>query len=217
MTAVIRGSLATRNTYELSCDFEVAIIPTHTFGDWTITTPATCTTVGVKTHICSICGEIETESIPAGHTIVKDPAVAATTTSEGKTEGSHCSVCGAVIVPQETIAKLPPSSDTSDNGTSNNESANNGSSDSKVEPAAKEKTTLKVTAKGLRKNKVTLKKGKTLKLKVKTNKKKVTFKSSNKKVATVSKAGKIKAKKKGKATITVKAGKKKVKIKVTVK
>lgn len=46
---------------------------------------------------------------------------------------------------------------------------------------------------------------------------KVTFKSSNKKVATVSSKGKITAKKKGTATITVKAGKKTKKIKVTVK
>ena len=46
---------------------------------------------------------------------------------------------------------------------------------------------------------------------------KISYSSSNKKVATVSKSGVITAKKKGKATITVKAGKKTVKIKVTVK
>ena len=46
---------------------------------------------------------------------------------------------------------------------------------------------------------------------------KVTFKTKNKKVATVNKKGKIKAKKKGKATITVKCGKKTKKVKVTVK
>ena len=45
----------------------------------------------------------------------------------------------------------------------------------------------------------------------------ITFKTSNKKIATVSSKGVIKAKKKGKATITVTSGKISVKIKVIVK
>ena len=49
-----------------------------------------------------------------------------------------------------------------------------------------------------------------------TSKDKVTYKTSNKKVATVSKKGVITAKKAGKAVITVKAGKKTVKVKVKV-
>ena len=41
---------------------------THTFGDWTVTTPATCTADGVETRSCA-CGETETRAIPAtGHT-----------------------------------------------------------------------------------------------------------------------------------------------------
>lgn len=65
---------------------------------------------------CSVCGKKfsdflgKTEvkdsdlAIPKlAHTIVIDPAVAPTPTSEGKTEGSHCSVCGEIIAPQETI------------------------------------------------------------------------------------------------------------------
>ena len=40
------------------------------------------------------------------HTTVVDPAVAATCTEKGKTEGSHCSVCGATIVAQKTISPL---------------------------------------------------------------------------------------------------------------
>ena len=35
--------------------------------------------------------------------IVADPAVAATCITSGLTEGSHCSACGDVIVPQETV------------------------------------------------------------------------------------------------------------------
>lgn len=45
----------------------------------------------------------------------------------------------------------------------------------------------------------------------------ITYKSSKKSVATVDKYGVVKAKKKGKATITVKCGKKKAKLKLTVK
>lgn len=40
------------------------------------------------------------------HTIVIDPKVDPTCTSEGLTEGSHCQECGKIIVPQEKITKL---------------------------------------------------------------------------------------------------------------
>ena len=67
----------------------------------------------------------------------------------------------------------------------------------------------------------TVKKGKTIKLKVSrtpvTAAGKVKWTTSNKKVAIVSKEGVVKGVKKGKATITAKVGKKKVQFKVTVK
>ena len=70
----------------------------------------------------------------------------------------------------------------------------------------------------LSKKKVTLTVGKKVKLKVKNaGKKKVKWKTSNKKVAKVNKKGVVKAKKAGKATITAKVGKKKFKCKVIVK
>ncbi len=79
-------------------------------------------------------------------------------------------------------------------------------------------TTTKIT--GL-KSKVTIKKGEKLALKANlkplTTQNKVTYKSSNKKVATVNKKGVITAKKKGTVKITVKSGKKTKVIKVTVK
>lgn len=69
--------------------------------------------------------------------------------------------------------------------------------------------------------KKTLKKGKTLTLKAKLvptgTEAKVTYKSSNKKVATVDSKGKVKAKKAGTAVITVTAGKVKTTCKITVK
>ena len=79
-------------------------------------------------------------------------------------------------------------------------------------------TTTKIT--GL-KSKVTIKKGEKLALKANlkplTTQNKVTYKSSNKKVAAVNKKGVITAKKKGTVKITVKSGKKTKVIKVTVK
>ncbi len=70
----------------------------------------------------------------------------------------------------------------------------------------------------LSKKSATLKKGKTLKLKLKNAKaSKVKWTSSNKKVAAVSKKGVVKAKKKGKATITAKYKGKKYTCKITVK
>lgn len=77
----------------------------------------------------------------------------------------------------------------------------------------------KVTVKKpyLNKKSVTLIKGKTVLLKVNGKVGKATFKSSNKKVATVSSSGKIKAKKKGSCTITVKSNGFTMKCKVKVK
>lgn len=41
------------------------------------------------------------------HVEVRDAAVAPTVFADGKTEGSHCSVCGTVLEKQNTIAKVP--------------------------------------------------------------------------------------------------------------
>ena len=65
--------------------------------------------------------------------------------------------------------------------------------------------------------KISLYVGESYSLKLKNNKKKIKWSTSNKKVATVSSKGKVKGKKKGSATITAKVGKKKYKCKVTVK
>ena len=71
------------------------------------------------------------------------------------------------------------------------------------------------------KNRISVKKGGTKKLKVKVKPSdaagKTTFKSSNKKIVTVTNKGVIKGIKKGKAKVTVKRGKKKAVVTVTVK
>ena len=70
--------------------------------------------------------------------------------------------------------------------------------------------------KKLNKTKVLVRIGKPVKLKIKNNKKRVKWKTSNKKIATVSKKGVVKGKDDGNCTITAKVGKKKFKCKVVV-
>ena len=67
----------------------------HTGGTATCTEPAVCTR----------CGQPYGDVLE--HTIVVDPAVPATCQKTGLTEGSHCSVCGEVIVAQEETPKNP--------------------------------------------------------------------------------------------------------------
>ena len=80
--------IRTRNRADIVCTDH-----THTFGNWTVTTPATCTADGVETRSCA-CGETETRAIPAtGHTF-GDWAVTtpATCTADG-VETRSCA-CG---------------------------------------------------------------------------------------------------------------------------
>ncbi len=75
----------------------------HEYGAWETVREATCEEDGIKTQFCS-CGYKQEKTIEAtGHTEVKDKAVAATCTTEGKSEGKHCSKCNKVIVAQEAI------------------------------------------------------------------------------------------------------------------
>ena len=86
----------------------------HEYGDFEILKNPTCTEKGQKGKVCSKCGKIKDQQpIPAtGHIPVTDPAVAPTETSDGLTEGSHCSVCGAVLTAQEVIPMRDPTIDT---------------------------------------------------------------------------------------------------------
>ena len=77
----------------------------HTYEE-EITKPSTCTEEGIKTLTCTVCGDEKTEAIATiAHTEVTDAAEAASCTKEGKTEGSHCGVCGYVIKAQQIIPK----------------------------------------------------------------------------------------------------------------
>ena len=79
----------------------------HSWDSGKVTKAATCTAAGTKTYTCTHCKKTRTETIAAtGHKVVKDAAVAATCETAGKTEGSHCSVCGTILKAQTTTAAL---------------------------------------------------------------------------------------------------------------
>lgn len=76
----------------------------HQFDEWAVKSEPTCAKEGVKERTCSLCGETETEQIAKrAHTVEEDPGKPATCTENGLTDGTHCSVCGAVIKKQEVI------------------------------------------------------------------------------------------------------------------
>lgn len=238
---------------------------------------ATCTAAGSKVENCASCDATRTVTIPTkGHTVVKDVAVAPTVFADGKTEGSHCSVCGTVLEKQNTIAKVPGTiyltasslkmktgqsttafkatgfsegdyvtavtsnkprtvkvTNVNKNGTFKlTAGKKKGSAVVTVTLASKKTASFKVTVQkaAVKTTKITtttksltLAKGATYKKLASsiavtpvTSKEKVTYSSSNKKVATVSSKGVIKAKKAGTAKITVKSGSKKVVVTVKV-
>lgn len=82
----------------------------HSFSPWEITVEPTCTAEGSQTRACTQCNYTETQSVPPnGHTEIIDAPVDATCTTEGSTEGSHCSTCNSILRPRESLPLLPHS------------------------------------------------------------------------------------------------------------
>lgn len=76
----------------------------HTNGEWIIDANPTCTKDGSKHQVCSVCTDtINTEIFPAiGHVSVPIPAVSATCTTTGLTQGVKCGRCQEILTPQTT-------------------------------------------------------------------------------------------------------------------
>lgn len=110
--------------------FKVVIPAGHTYDSGVVVKKPSCTEKGTKQYTCTGCGVSYTEEIPAnGHTKVIDPAVPATATTTGLTEGSHCSVCNKIFKYQEVVPKLtaPSSTHSGNDQTSQNQTSTTGS------------------------------------------------------------------------------------------
>ena len=82
---------------------------THENTEWHTTKEATCFAEGERALVCTDCNAVqETEKLErTAHTEVVDPAVKATCSATGLTEGKHCSACGIVTVAQQSVEKRP--------------------------------------------------------------------------------------------------------------
>ena len=65
----------------------------HSYGEWTVTSAATCTTNGSRSRSCSDCGNVETEAIEATGHSYQSSTVAPDCSNGGYTVFT-CSVCG---------------------------------------------------------------------------------------------------------------------------
>ena len=190
---------------KISSGQTIAKTKNHNWDGGVITTEPTCTERGEKTFTCTICGNTNTKKVNAtGHSygaykVVKEP-----TNKRKGLKSKTCSVCGKIVYEAIPKTNFSPTDSSETNPDQN--------------PQTSQKTTRKIK---LNRRKLTLKKGKSFRLKVTLtpadSQDKITYKTSNKKIATVSKTGKIKAKKKGKVKITVISGKKKAVCTVKVK
>ena len=196
----------------------------HRWGEWEVIKESTAIEEGWQQRTCKICGMHDDEMIPKlspAPTPTVDPINPST----------------VIITKGKTTILKPDSSWKNVKYSLSNKKVATVDKKGKVKAAAAgiAKITVKsgsesivytitvpgtTAIKGI-KSSVSIKKGKryTLKPKLSYTEKadKVTYKSSNKKIATVSKKGVIKGKKKGTATITIKSGKITKKCKVKVK
>ena len=181
---------------------------------------ATCTENGLtEGKKCTVCGTVTVEQkvIQAAHTPVVLPAKKPTCTEPGLTEGLKCSVCGKILYEQNVI-KAEGHKEDGGSITKKPTVFENGIRSYKCmvckEVVRQEPIEKLSSAK-------TLKKGKTYQLKPSlvpaASTQKVTYKSYNTSVATVSSKGLITAKKAGTAKIAVVSGSIRKVVKVTVK
>lgn len=78
----------------------------HRYGNWEAVRPATCTVKGIERRYCD-CGAWEERTVSMlPHSPVIDAAQAPTCTQVGHTEGTHCEICGKVLVESGEIEPL---------------------------------------------------------------------------------------------------------------
>lgn len=210
------------------CGQEYGELAAHKWGAYVTTKAATALTEGIETRTCAVCKLKESREVPK-----LKPTVELNTGSKLPMKLKQTAMVKVSGLAKGDKVKSYKSGDTkvvtvSAKGKLTAKKV--GSAKITVTLASGLKKTFTVTVQkaavktsaisGLQK-KLTMQKGKKITLKPVitpfTSSDKVTFSSSNKKVATVSSGGKITAKKKGTATITVKCGKQKATCKVTVK
>lgn len=69
----------------------------HSFGDWQVVSPATCTADGSRQRVCTRCGAVEVQTLPAaGHKFGEWTTTKKPTCTETGTEKRTCSVCSKV-------------------------------------------------------------------------------------------------------------------------
>lgn len=77
----------------------------HSYGDWEVTQEPTCGEQGTQTRTCVVCFSSDTRPIESlgSHSVVIQPSVEATCTTDGITQGSYCNKCNEVFEVQEII------------------------------------------------------------------------------------------------------------------
>ncbi len=213
-----------------ACDelFETEVLPKagHMYDSWSETKAPTALENGIESRKCLVCGDIqtrETSKIKATVHLNKDTIsvkqgssstdLKITSWSDGDSVSTWASsdTSIATVTSDGKITAIKAGTATI---TVTMKSGCSASCNVTVEQS---NTTVKPSKVKLNKTKLTIKKGKKYTLKLKGTTKKVKWKTSNKKIATVNKNGKVTAKKKGKAIITAKVGKKTYKCRITVK
>lgn len=102
-----RAVVANAGTLDAMTPPTAAAACRHDWSDWTLTQAATCTAEGSESRSCPKCGTEQTRVVAkTPHTEEIIPAVPATTTSTGLTEGVRCSVCKTILVEQQVTPKL---------------------------------------------------------------------------------------------------------------
>ena len=201
----------------------------HVFGEYVVTTPPTIFSSGIATRTCTICGKTETKTLEKLSATIKLSASKLTlkvgqsyyagSLVSGIQEGDFVNSwksSNANIASVDKDGKITGKKA----GTATIQVTLKSGISSKIKVTIQKKTVSTTKITGLKKS-MSLKVGKTKTLKPVIHpvgsQQKITFKSSNTKVATINSDGVLKGVKKGTAKITVTSGKVKFVIKVNIK